>query len=129
MTRLSIEKSERGVFEIKRREEDILGEVRQMLELNGARVFRAIERVPRCYRCHCWLGSSERGTPDLSGYFYRDGIQPFWIEMKRPKGKHRPAQEAWIAQAKADGAIAMFATSWPDVVRYFEEHGIVLKIK
>lgn len=46
-------------------EEDVLGQIRSMLEANGARVFRAIERVPKCYRCGQWLGASERGLPDL----------------------------------------------------------------
>lgn len=124
---MKLSKSPRGIYERKESEEDILGACRQLLELNGARVFRAIERVPKCYRCGCWLGSSERGTPDLSGYFYRNGHFPFWIEMKRPKGKHRPAQVARITQMQEDGACAFFADSIETMVLEFKRFGIEVK--
>ena len=120
-------KSERGVYEPKLREEDVLGACRQLLELNGARVFRAVERVPKCYRCGLWLGSSEAGTPDLSGYFYKNGVTPFWIEMKRPKSKKRDSQIIRIAQMQADGCIAFFADSIEVMFSEFKRHGITLK--
>lgn len=120
--------SPRGVYERSISEEDVLGTCRTLLELYGARVFRAVERVPKCYRCGQWLGSSERGTPDISGYFTRKphaGV-PFWIEMKRPKAAHRPAQEARIAMIQSDGMIAFFAHSLDSMIREFKDHGIDL---
>jgi hypothetical protein len=120
-------KSSRGVYERTIREEDVLGACRQFLEINGARVYRAIERVPKCYRCGHWLGVSERGTPDLSGYFYRNGITPFWIEMKRPKGRQRPSQVTRIEQIQADGGIAFFADSIETMCQEFKSRGIMLK--
>lgn len=115
-------------------EEDVLGQIRAFLELRGARVFRAIERVPRCYRCGQWLGSSERGHTDLWGWLMRlpdekDVIRAnnyFFIEVKKPGGRRRPAQEDWIRDAKADGVIAFFAESVEDVIKEFEKHGIKL---
>lgn len=119
--------SPRAVFERSITEEDVLGSCRTLLELNGARVFRAIERVPKCYRCGCWLGSSERGTPDISGYFYRPTLVPFWLEMKRPKGKHRPAQIARIEQIREDKGIAFFCDSVEAMVAGFKEYGITIR--
>ena len=70
MRRLKVEfDAKRGIYQRVVQEEDVLSEIRQMLELNGARVFRAIERVPNCYRCGKWLGASEAGTPDLTIIF------------------------------------------------------------
>ena len=120
-------KSARGVFEPRASEEDVLGACRQLLELNGARVFRAVERVPKCYRCGCWFGVSEAGTPDLSGYFHKEAILPFWIEMKRPKGKLRPAQVIRIQQIQEDGGIAFFADSIEVMVSEFKQRGIEIK--
>jgi hypothetical protein len=119
--------SARGIFERSITEEDVVGQCRTLLELNGARVFRAIERVPKCYRCGCWLGSSERGTPDVSGYFRSDPIVPFWIEFKRPKGKKRESQIERINGIREDGGIALFADSLEAMVRGFAEFGIKLK--
>ena len=118
--------SERGLYERKITEDDVLGQCRTLLEFNRARVFRAIERVPKCYRCGCWLGSSERGTPDLSGYFIQ-GMIPFWIEMKRPKGAKRAAQIERIALIRNDGGIAFFADSVEAMVQGFAEFGITIK--
>ena len=120
--------SARGVYEPVIREEDVLGACRTLLELNQARVFRAVERVPKCYRCGCWLGSSEAGTPDLSGYFHQGAIIPFWIEMKRPKGgKRRFSQIARIEQIQEDGGIAFFANSVEVMVSEFGRFGIKIK--
>lgn len=125
--------SPRQVFERSITENDILGAIRSILEMNGARVFRAVERVPKCYRCGCYLGSSERGLPDLYGYFYKFVIinpgfpTHFFIEVKRKGGKLRPAQAAWIAQAQADGIIAFKADSVEEMVAEFKQRGIVVK--
>jgi len=57
------------------------------------------------------------------------GIFPYaiFIEAKRPVGgRRRPAQIAFIENACLDGAIAMFATSWDDVVRGLLIRGIEL---
>lgn len=130
--RLNIAKSERGVFEIKKTEEHIVKEIIQMLELNGAHVDRLVERIP-------WgRKTSTPGIPDLCVRFpinhpasWESTLDPVqaWIEVKVPGGHRRPAQVAWIEQAQRDGVLATFAESWGDVVRYFEGHGIVLKIK
>jgi hypothetical protein len=122
--------SERGVYERIESEEDILGEIRQMLELNGARVFRAIERVPKCYRCGLWLGSSEQGTPDLSGYFRFDGtIFPFWFEVKRKKGKRRESQINRILQLRNDGACAAIVESWEETIAEIERRGFTVTVR
>lgn len=113
-------------------EEDVLGQIRQLLEVNGARVFRAIERVPKCYRCGQWLGSSEPGTPDLSGFFPKKvfgSIFPFWLEIKRPKrAQKRLAQIARISQIDEDGGCAAIVSSWEQVKDAFSRHGINFKI-
>lgn len=140
---IKIVKSDRGVFEPAMREEDVLGQIRQLLEARGARVFRSIERVPKCYRCGQWLGSSEKGLPDIFGWIFRPmetkriglGVifcentpaVPFFIEVKRPKGgRKRPAQVAFIEKAKADGMLAFFAKSVDEVIEEFKQHGIKL---
>jgi len=137
MRRIKVALSSRGIYERVVLEEDVLSEIRQMLELNGATVFRAIERIPKCYRCGLWLGASEAGTTDISGYFRLKMappqlrlIVPFWLEIKRPKHNHkRPAQIARIEQLKADGCIAAIVESWAQVVQLLEDHFIPLKVR
>lgn len=90
-------------------------------------MFRAVERVPKCYRCGCWMGSSEAGTPDLSGFFHKSGIIPFWIEIKRPGGKLRPSQISRIGLIRDFGGIAFFADSVEAMVAGFKEFGIEIK--
>jgi len=132
MKRIKVALSKRGVYERVVIEDDVLGEIRQMLELNGARVFRAIERVPKCYRCGNWMGISEPGTPDLSGYFYRDHVTPvpFWFEVKRPKkNEKRAAQIARIEQMKADRCCAAIVESWAQVLEALDDHLIPAKVR
>jgi hypothetical protein len=139
MRRLKVEfDAKRGVYQRVVQEEDVLGEIKQMLEINGARVYRSIERVPKCYRCGQWLGASEPGTPDISGYFkipVNDGcevmkLHPFWLEIKRPKKNHkRPAQIARIEQIKADGGIAAIVESWAQVLALLDDHLIPVKVR
>lgn len=121
--------SGRGIFEPQMSEEDALSQIRGMLEVNGARVFRAIERVPKCYRCGCWLGSSEPGTPDLSGYFHGKAVFPFWFEIKRPggKAKRRAAQIERISMLRADGCCAAIVESWEEVKAEFLRHGVLMR--
>lgn len=49
---------------------------------------------------------------------------PLMIECKRPGGARRPAQETFIAEARAGGCCAFFAESWDDVVRELREVGV-----
>jgi hypothetical protein len=122
---MKIAKSSRGIYEPVLSEEDVLCRIRTLLELNGARVFRAIERVPKCYRCGCWLGFSEPGTPDLNGYFYTPGrvLIPFWLEVKRAKGKRRSAQIARIDLIREDGGCAAIVESWEEALHCLEKFG------
>lgn len=53
----------RQLYERTLTENDVLGAIRQLLKLNGARVFRVIERIP-------WgKTQSEGGIPDLFLWF------------------------------------------------------------
>jgi hypothetical protein len=121
--------SPRGIFERSITEEDIAGAMTTLLELNGARVFPIIERIP-------WgRKTSTPGMPDLYGYFYRLPMEHpglvlpihWWVEVKRPGGKRRPAQIAWIDERRRDGVIAFFADSVEAMVKGFAEYGIILK--
>lgn len=105
-------KSSRGVFERKKTEEDILGEIRTFLESRGALVMRHIERVPKCYHCGQWLGTSEAGIPDLLCVV---GGNMVFIEVKRPGGHRRPKQVECIARLTRAGIKAFFAESVADV--------------
>lgn len=100
-------------------EEDVLGLIRNWLEvIMRAKVFRAIERVPKCYRCGLWLGSSEAGTPDLSGLIPRkDSFPfPFYFEIKRnAKAKKREAQIARIEEIRGIGGCAAIVSSLDEV--------------
>lgn len=111
-------------------EEQTLGQIRDMLRANGARVFRAIERVPKCYRCGIYMGSSEDGTPDISGYFYKDGFLPFWFEIKRSdgKGRVRAGQLERIVMQQKDGCCAGIVKSWEEVVLELAENGRQMKV-
>lgn len=135
--------SPRQVFERTLTENDVLSAIRSLLELNGARVHRIVERIP-------WgKTTSTPGIPDLNGYwprirqmnhgyvsFQQDGHPHirgdkscchFWIEVKRPGGKLRPAQAIWLAQAELDGVIAFKAESVEEMVSEFKKHGIEIK--
>lgn len=122
--------SPRQVFERSISEEDVFGACRQLLELNGARVHRVVERIP-------WgKKKSEPGVPDCFGWWPKGdgptGFLPspwayFFIEFKRPGGKHRPAQIRWIEQAREDGVVAFFADSVEAMVKGFAEYGIKIK--
>ena len=119
----------RGVYEAALTEEHVVGVIRQLLELNGARVNRIVERIP-------WgKTTSTPGVPDLAGWFTKPTVAHpglvfplhFWIEIKKPGGKRRPAQIAWIEQAQKDGIIAFFADSINQMVEEFKLRGIVLR--
>lgn len=121
---------------LKMTEEDVLGQIRQLLECNGARVYRIIERIP-------WgKTKSEGGIPDLDCWFpkgsplLRDSVWReismqtavhFKIEVKRPGGRLRPKQTTYIAQANDDGVIAFKAESVEGMVAGFKKYGIEIK--
>lgn len=123
--------SPRQVFERSISEEDVFGACRQLLELNGARVYRITERIPWGPKGR----KSEPGIPDSFGWW--PGQKPnelmwkapthFFIEFKRPGGEHRPAQVRWIEEARADGVVAFFADSVEAMVQGFGEFGIRIK--
>lgn len=125
--------SARGIYEPKITEEHVLGAIRQLLELNGARVYRVVERIP-------WgKKTSTPGIPDLFGWF--PGHSPslhkkdvigtpiihFFIEVKKPGGKQRLSQVIWMQEARRDGVIAFFADSVESMVKGFAEFGITIK--
>lgn len=112
-------------------EEQIVEQITEMLQHNEAKVFRSIERVPHCYRCNLYLGSSEEGKPDLDGYFSRGGeiLLPFWFEVKRPKAKRRPKQIERINMIREDGGCAAIVESWADVIKAIERHGLTVRVK
>ena len=111
-------------------EEDVLGQIRCLLEANGARVFRVVERIP-------WGRTrSDGGIPDLFGWWPEDCLDcmehnnraiHFFIEVKKPGGKLRPAQVAWIEAAQRDGVIAFKAESVEEMVSEFRKYGIEVK--
>ncbi len=130
--------SERQLFERSISEEDVFGACRALLELNGARVHRIVERIPWGPRGR----KSEAGIPDVFGWFPAGRLLPlttgssvvlqnprhFFIEMKKPHGAvYRPAQYEWVRSAGEDGVIVFFADSVDAMVRGFAEFGIVIK--
>jgi hypothetical protein len=123
--------SDRQLYERSIRESDVVGEITNMLEVNGARVWPIIERIP-------WgRKTSTPGLPDLTGWFVLPTRQHpgllfplhFWIEVKRPGGKLRPSQERWIKDAQDDHVIAFKAASWLDCLSEFHYRGIYLKVE
>jgi hypothetical protein len=136
---------ERGVYEPKTNEEDVVEDIMTRLAYSGFKVYREKERIPvptgkfkmtargprPIYRFAG--GPSDGGHPDLHGWIPRHMFiakpfaVPFYIEAKNPnKNRHRPKQEQFILEAKADGVIAFFAESWNDVKENFSKYGIIL---
>lgn len=133
-----------AAYQPKLKEEHVVREIIQRLGYCKIKVRRVKERIPegggkegpKRFRG----GPSESGIPDLIGYvpskvmvehnvaadFMEEEAPGVFIEVKRPGGDRRPAQEAFIAEAAADGCIAFFAESWEDVVKGFAAHGIDL---
>lgn len=138
--------SSRKVFERSISEEDVFGAVRALLELNGARVNRVVERIPWGPKGR----KSQAGIPDTFGWWsvqevyerksnqFNNYLVPrtqglavaihFYIELKRPfKALYRPAQLQWIDAAQRDGVIAFFADSVESMVAGFARYGIKIK--
>lgn len=109
-------------------EEGVVLACTQLLQLNGARVHRVVERIPWGKR------KSEAGIPDLFGWFSPPGIgmakgKPvhFYLEVKAPGKKLRKAQVDWITLALADNVIVLWADSVEAMVTNFGNFGIYLR--
>jgi hypothetical protein len=128
--------SDREIYERSISEEDVVGQIRSMLEVNGARVFRVVERIP-------WgRKKSEAGIPDLFLWFPARTVEvndnssmaknkrPIiaFIEVKRKGGKLRPHQAMFIDRANEDGVIAFKAESWDECAAEFRRYGIQLRV-
>ena len=84
-------------------------------------------RVKRAYRMNTGAGRlifadqtksqfirfGPKGSPDIHGWM-TDGTALF-VECKRPTGRLRAEQAAWIEAAKKDGCVAFVARSIDDV--------------
>ena len=116
------------------REEHVVKEIVERLWFQARiKMWRVRERIPG-------RGApSTPGIPDLIGWApphqekITNGIKtirpvlPLFIEVKRPGGARRPAQESFIEEARSCGCAAFFAESWADVVRELGNFGIQLK--
>jgi hypothetical protein len=127
-----------GKFQPVLLEEHIVRLITEGLWRSGVKVWRIRERIPgMCSRRNL----STPGIPDLVGYIPgskfkandHGGIDyslfpltPLYIEVKKPGGARRPAQERFIEEVQIDGCIAFFAESWDDCVREFAKRGIKL---
>jgi len=142
--------AEKGIYEPKIQERDIVAEIIARLGFARIKIFKVVENLPTGYRM------SDPGLPDLhgrvpagyirnahTGCVVRHNIaQPVYIEVKRtgemakyhaggyrskPKRERTfQKQEYFINQAREDGCIACFAESWNEVCDEFARHGIVL---
>lgn len=120
----------RKLYQPKISEENVLREIVDRLWLQGKiKVWRIRERIPDNRKR--WQQLSTPGIPDLMGWFVRTDWTPspaipLFIEVKRPGGKRRLAQECFIAEASADGCCAFFAESFHDCVVELKNYGINL---
>lgn len=108
---------EKGAWQPVLKEEHILREIVTRLWMEfRIKVYRVRERIPG-------MGApSTPGIADLIGWTSTGLFLA--IEVKRPGGVRRAAQEEFISAARQAGCIAFFAESWDDVVREFGEFGI-----
>ena len=137
MSRPKIIKSARGVYEVEQSEEHVIVACRNLLELNGARVFRIRERIP-------WGKThSEPGIPDTFGWWpagktprfthliYEKSIGGnavhFYIEFKKPGKFPTSIQAVWIDRAVGDGVFAMWVDSVEMMRDKFAEYGVEIK--
>lgn len=128
----------RKVYEPVELEEHVVKEIVERLWMQARiKVWRVRERIPQKGRR--WQQLSTPGIPDLIGWIPSTTVsvcgakclrttRPLFIECKRSvKSVRRPAQEAFIDEAKRDGCVAFFASSWGDVVRELGKVGVVLQ--
>lgn len=117
----------RKLYQTKITEEHVVKEIVVRLAFNKVFIWRIVERIPWGKR------ASTPGIPDLMGFALKKdsgGLVvpiPVFIEVKKPGGKHRPAQEEFISTAHANGCVATFAEKWEDVVAEFSRHGLPLR--
>jgi len=112
-------------------EEDVIKAIMVYFNLVGVRLHRIVERIPkRDGRGRIVGRTSTPGMPDLAGWvrprILGSNPVPVYIEAKRPKGKRRPAQEAFIAEAREEGVIAFFAESLDQAMDEMERAGVTL---
>ena len=114
-------------------EENVLIEIVERLWFQARiKMWRIRERIPLPGRR--WQNLSTPGIPDLIGWIPKERVgahplvaRPIFLEVKRPGGVRRIAQERFIEEAVKDGCIAFFAESWADVVRELGKHEIKLE--
>lgn len=107
-------------------EEHVINEILSRLTWAKIKIYRIRERIPGKWKL------STPGIPDLIGWVpqkwgehgWEKTAIPLFIECKSRTGVHRVAQTRFIEEAKADGCVAFFASSWEDVVRNFKEAGL-----
>lgn len=141
MTRipLNVQNPVTKIWEPPIQEWHVANDVDELLALNKAECFAVRERIPYCHQCHRKIGrKSQGGIPDRIGYFPPKSItylgtpnyKPvhFYIELKRPGGKHRIMQDLMMKKARADGVVAFFCESRDQMVANFLEAGIILKV-
>lgn len=104
----------RKLYQPKITEEHVLREIVQRLAFNKIKTWRIVERIP-------W--GKTTSTPGLPDLYCRRGNFHFWIEVKKPGGKLRPAQETFIREAEADMTCAFKAERWEDVVEGLAKWG------
>lgn len=109
----------------RRRERDIQREILRLLHAHGVMAF-GMNREHAGYRRASHIGV--KGLPDIMGWVpvwamarmqatNVVGACPLFIEVKRPGGKLRPAQEAFLAMARKDGCVAFKADSPAQVAK------------
>ncbi len=131
--------AEKQIWEFPRLEEDVLTEIRLRMAGAGAKVYRVRERIPKCPKCHSFVGKhSDAGVPDLLGIFpsvawVKLGGQaslwpvPWFTEVKREKGGvKRASQVAVVDEITQAGGLANFANSWGTQCDYFKDRAGVL---
>lgn len=109
----------RGIWQPVLSEEHVLREIVARLWWAKIKVWRIRERIPGQGRL------STAGIPDLIGV--GPGGRAIFLEVKRPKGRHRLSQELFIDEVKKAGAVAGFVDSWSSVVDLFGTCGIKLE--
>lgn len=125
--------SPRGVWERQRNEEDAIREIMDFLALNRIQVWRSVERIPkRGLRGQIVGRYQSPGLPDLTGFAAAGETtkyaMPFWIEVKGPSGRLRPAQERFLSEYQSVGLFAFMARTWEEVKAKFVSRGIEIKV-
>lgn len=101
-------------------EAQVLKTVLRTLELHPAvgkvwRMNTGAGKLVRAGGASQWIQFGFPGSPDIYGYM-KDG-RAIYCEVKRPSGRVKPEQAAFLQQAKAAGCVAFIARSADDVMR------------